>query len=58
MNAIIIIIVLFVSLAILVPLLERYQHQLGLNKMMRFRKYILPLVGISLVVQLLYMLFR
>ncbi|WP_105200778.1 hypothetical protein [Pseudoalteromonas sp. T1lg10] len=58
MNAILIILALFVALAIAVPLLERYQQQMGLNKMVRFRKYIIPLVAISLILQLLYLVFN
>ncbi|WP_105258563.1 MULTISPECIES: hypothetical protein [unclassified Pseudoalteromonas] len=58
MNAILIILALFVALAIAVPLLERYQQQMGLNKMVRFRKYIIPLVAISLILQLLYLAFN
>ncbi|MEM0516437.1 hypothetical protein WCN91_13605 [Pseudoalteromonas sp. YIC-827] len=58
MNAILIILALFVALAIAVPLLERYQEQMGLNKMVRFRKYIIPLVALSLILQLLYLAFK
>ena len=58
MNAILIILALFVALAIAVPLLERYQQQMGLNKMVRFRKYIIPLVALSLILQLLYLAFK
>lgn len=58
MNAILIILALFVALAIVVPLLERYQQQMGLNKMVRFRKYIIPLVALSLILQLLYLAFK
>ncbi|WP_105213724.1 hypothetical protein [Pseudoalteromonas sp. T1lg22] len=58
MNAILIILALFLALAIAVPLLERYQQQMGLNKMVRFRKYIIPLVAISLILQLLYLAFN
>ena len=56
MNAIMIIVILFIALAVLVPLLERYQQQLGLNKMTKYGKYILPLVAVSLVVKLIYVL--
>ncbi|WP_462157528.1 hypothetical protein [Pseudoalteromonas sp. GB56] len=56
MNAIMIILVLFVCLAILIPLLERYQKQMGFEKMAKYSKYILPLVFISLIIKLVYML--
>ncbi|MFY8273004.1 hypothetical protein AAEU32_02600 [Pseudoalteromonas sp. SSDWG2] len=56
MNAIFIILALFISLVILIPLLEKYQHRLGLDKMNKYAKYILPLVGISLVIKLVYVL--
>ncbi|MBS3799033.1 MULTISPECIES: hypothetical protein [unclassified Pseudoalteromonas] len=58
MNAIMIILALFVALAVVVPLLERYQRQMGLHKMVRFRKYIIPLVAVSLILQLLYLAFN
>ncbi|MBD1584015.1 hypothetical protein HG263_17605 [Pseudoalteromonas sp. JBTF-M23] len=56
MNIIVILVSLIVALLILVPLLERYQHRLGLDKMQRYSKYILPLIMVSLVIKLLYML--
>ena len=54
MNVLVILVCLAVALIVLIPLLERYQHSLGLNKMQGLAKYILPLVGISLVIQLIY----
>ncbi|CAM4022528.1 hypothetical protein [Pseudoalteromonas byunsanensis] len=56
MNIIVILVSLVVALLILVPLLERYQDKLGLNKMQRYSKYVLPLIMVSLVIKLLYML--
>lgn len=58
MNVVIIIGSLIVSLLILIPLLERYQESLGLHKMQKYSKYILPLVMVSLVIKLLYMLWH
>ncbi|WP_105167619.1 hypothetical protein [Pseudoalteromonas sp. T1lg23B] len=56
MNIIVILVSLVIALLILVPLLERYQHTLGLHKMQRYSKYVLPLIMVSLVIKLLYML--
>ncbi len=56
MKAILIILLLFAALAIVVPLLERYQRPLKLDKGRALAKYIWPLVGIWLVAQLLYVL--
>ncbi|BBN80749.1 hypothetical protein PA25_07340 [Pseudoalteromonas sp. A25] len=56
MNIIVILLSLIIALVILVPLLERYQHRLGLDKMQRYGKYVLPLIMVSLVIKLLYML--
>ncbi|TMO63720.1 hypothetical protein [Pseudoalteromonas aurantia] len=58
MNVLIILGVLFATLLILVSLLERYQHKLGLDKMQRYSKYIFPLVMASLVVKLIYVLWN
>ncbi len=58
MNVLIIIGSLVISLLILIPLLERYQESLGLNKMQKYSKYILPLVMVSLVIKLIYMLWH
>ena len=58
MNVLIIIGSLIVSLLILIPLLERYQESLGLHKMQKYSKYILPLVMVSLVIKLIYMLWH
>lgn len=57
MKVVIIIGLLIIALLIIVPLLERYQHQLGLHKATKLSKYIWPLVGVMLVVQLLYIMF-
>jgi hypothetical protein len=54
MNAVIIIVSLVVALMILIPFLEKYQAQMGLDKMQRFGKYIFPLVMISLIIKLIY----
>ncbi|MBE0369486.1 hypothetical protein J8L98_05285 [Pseudoalteromonas sp. MMG013] len=56
MNIFVILGGLFVALLVLVPLLERYQQKMGLDKMQRYSKYIFPLVMVSLVIKLLYML--
>ncbi|MBQ4844024.1 hypothetical protein [Pseudoalteromonas sp. MMG005] len=56
MNIFVILGGLFVALLVLVPLLERYQQKVGLDKMQRYSKYIFPLVMVSLVIKLLYML--
>ena len=56
MNVLIIIASLFISLLILIPLLERYQAHLGLNKMQKYSKYIWPLVMMTLIIKLIYML--
>jgi len=58
MNVLIIIGSLIVSLLILIPLLERYQESFGLHKMQKYSKYILPLVMVSLVIKLIYMLWH
>ncbi|MBQ4852368.1 hypothetical protein [Pseudoalteromonas sp. MMG012] len=56
MNIFVILGGLFVALLVLVPLLERYQQKMDLDKMQRYSKYIFPLVMVSLVIKLLYML--
>lgn len=56
MNIFIILIALFVALVILIPLLEKYQGKMGLDNATKYAKYIWPLVMISLVVQLIYVL--
>ncbi|MEI8652017.1 hypothetical protein P4S57_04290 [Pseudoalteromonas sp. Hal273] len=56
MNIFVILISLFVALAILIPLLEKYQSKIGLNSATKYSKYIWPLVMVSLVIQLIYVL--
>lgn len=56
MNIFVILISLFIALIILVPLLEKYQSKLGLDSATKYAKYIWPLVMISLIVQLIYIL--
>ncbi|MEL0634684.1 hypothetical protein V6237_18090 [Pseudoalteromonas carrageenovora] len=56
MNIFVILICLFVALAILIPLLEKYQSKMGLDGATKYSKYIWPLVMVSLVVQLIYVL--
>ncbi|MBB1337137.1 MULTISPECIES: hypothetical protein [unclassified Pseudoalteromonas] len=56
MNIFVILIGLFVALAILIPLLEKYQSKIGLNSATKYSKYIWPLVMVSLVIQLIYVL--
>jgi hypothetical protein len=56
MNVIIILVCLFVALAILIPLLEKYQSKMGLERATKYSKYIWPLVMGSLVIQLIYVL--
>lgn len=54
MNVLIILGSLIVALLILIPLLEKYQSRIGLDKMQKYGKYILPLVMISIVIRLIY----
>ncbi|WP_372761724.1 hypothetical protein [Pseudoalteromonas sp.] len=56
MNIFVILISLFVALLILIPLLEKYQSKLGLEGAAKYSKYIWPLVMLSLVIQLIYVL--
>ena len=55
-NIFVILICLFVALAVLIPLLEKYQGKMGLDGATKYSKYIWPLVMVSLVVQLIYVL--
>ncbi|AZZ99202.1 hypothetical protein [Pseudoalteromonas sp. R3] len=54
MNVLIILGSLIVALLVLIPLLEKYQSRIGLDKMQKYGKYILPLVMISIVIRLIY----
>jgi hypothetical protein len=56
MNIFVILICLFVALTVLIPLLEKYQEKMGLDGATKYSKYIWPLVMVSLVVQLIYVL--
>lgn len=56
MNIFVILISLFVALLILIPLLEKYQSKIGLDGAKKYSKNIWPLVMVSLVVQLIYVL--
>jgi hypothetical protein len=56
MNVFVVLISLFVALAVLIPLLEKYQEKMGLEGATKYSKYIWPLVMVSLVVQLVYVL--
>ncbi|ATC83343.1 MULTISPECIES: hypothetical protein [Pseudoalteromonas] len=56
MNIFVILICLFVALVVLIPLLEKYQGKMGLDGATKYSKYIWPLVMVSLVVQLIYVL--
>lgn len=56
MNIFVILICLVVALVVLVPLLEKYQSKMGFESATKYSKYIWPLVMISLVVQLIYVL--
>ncbi|MBH0040109.1 MULTISPECIES: hypothetical protein [unclassified Pseudoalteromonas] len=56
MNIFVILIGLFIALAVLIPLLEKYQSKMGLDGATKYSKYIWPLVMVSLVVQLIYVL--
>ena len=58
MNVFIILLCLFVALVILIPLLEKYQSKMGLDGATKYAKYIWPLVMISLIIQLIYVLIR
>ncbi|KPZ63374.1 hypothetical protein AN392_03419 [Pseudoalteromonas sp. P1-16-1b] len=56
MNIFVILISLVIALVIIIPLLEKYQSKIGLESATKYSKYIWPLVMISLVVQLIYVL--
>ncbi|GAA65610.1 hypothetical protein P20311_3421 [Pseudoalteromonas sp. BSi20311] len=56
MNIFVILISLVIALLIIIPLLEKYQSKMGLDSATKYSKYIWPLVMISLVVQLIYVL--
>jgi hypothetical protein len=56
MNIFVILISLVIALVIIIPLLEKYQSKMGLDSATKYSKYIWPLVMISLVVQLIYVL--
>jgi len=56
MNIFVILISLVIALVIFIPLLEKYQSKMGLESATKYSKYIWPLVMISLVVQLIYVL--
>ncbi|WP_372858608.1 hypothetical protein [Pseudoalteromonas sp.] len=56
MNIFVILISLVIALVIIIPLLEKYQSKMGLESATKYSKYIWPLVMISLVVQLIYIL--
>ena len=58
MNIFIILLCLFVALVILIPLLEKYQSKMGLDGATKYAKYIWPLVMISLIIQLIYVLLK
>ncbi|WP_125563597.1 MULTISPECIES: hypothetical protein [Pseudoalteromonas] len=54
MNVLIILGSLIIALLVLIPLLEKYQSRMGLDKMQKYAKYILPLVMVSIVIRLIY----
>lgn len=56
MNVLIILVSLFLVLILLIPLLEKYQNKLKLDGAIKYSKYIWPLVMISLIIQLIYVL--
>ena len=56
MNIFVILISLVIALVIIIPLLEKYKSKMGLEGATKYSKYIWPLVMISLVVQLIYVL--
>ncbi|WP_213610876.1 hypothetical protein [Pseudoalteromonas sp.] len=56
MNIFVILISLVIALVIIIPLLEKYQSKLGLEGATKYSKYIWPLVMISLIIQLIYVL--
>ncbi|MCF7498439.1 MULTISPECIES: hypothetical protein [unclassified Pseudoalteromonas] len=58
MNVFVILLCLFIALAILIPLLEKYHSKMGLDGATKYAKYIWPLVMISMVIQLIYLLVR
>lgn len=49
---------LFVALFVLVTVLEKYGKKRSDEELSQISRFIFPLVGIVLLVQLLYMLFR
>ncbi|GEK08418.1 hypothetical protein HUZ36_12020 [Pseudoalteromonas sp. McH1-7] len=56
MNVIVLLVCLIVALVILVPLLEKHQQRMGLDKMQKYSKYVFPLLMVTLVIKFIYML--
>ncbi|CAM4375881.1 hypothetical protein [Pseudoalteromonas maricaloris] len=56
MNVVILLVSLVIALVVLIPLLEKYQQRLGLDKMQKYAKYVLPLLMMTLIIKLIYVL--
>ncbi|ASD67766.1 MULTISPECIES: hypothetical protein [Pseudoalteromonas] len=56
MNVVILLVSLVIALVVLIPLLEKYQQRLGLDKMQKYAKYVLPLLMVTLIIKLIYVL--
>ncbi|KZN42114.1 hypothetical protein [Pseudoalteromonas luteoviolacea] len=54
MNIIVILVCLVIALVILIPLLEKYNSKIGLDKMEKYSKYIIPLAMAGIVVNMIY----
>ena len=54
MNVVILLVSLVIALVVLIPLLEKYQQRLGLDKMQKYAKYVLPLLMVTLIIKLIY----
>ena len=51
LNLISIIVVLFAALAIIVPLLEKYGSEPSPEKLQKISRWIVPLIGLAIVLQ-------
>ncbi|KID54749.1 hypothetical protein N473_24270 [Pseudoalteromonas luteoviolacea CPMOR-1] len=54
MHIIVILVCLVAALLILIPLLEKYQGKMGLDKAQKYGKYILPLAMLGVVVNIIH----
>ncbi|MEJ2680403.1 MAG: hypothetical protein P8176_02090 [Gammaproteobacteria bacterium] len=53
-----IIVILFVALIIIVPLIEKYGPRISEEDRVRYMRWLLPLVGLLLLIQLALFLFK